>query len=333
MNIGQIKVWAWATAAVLTIGLSYYVWDFVRGLPELEKGPDLKAVRDVLEGVAPMKVQSDKLMTYDHAKKVIALVDWTGAPKPPPAAPTGPTTPVDVPKTPVKELVKVLSIACDLAEPEKSFIQVRYLPAAGVGTLFAVLHTGKQLSPQHKGITLEAIEPGIARFKFEDGREPETLACQEFDAKSQIVVIGLDGDWIVPAKSATIPKAGGDDYRPGNTMKLGLNRYKLGTEDMKKFNEDYAKILGTEVQTAQHRDPKSGKYDGIEIKSVQPGSIAERHGAQQGDVVKSINGHPVNTTNEAITFVKTNKDKYSSWEVVIENKGKTRTVTYDSGGN
>jgi S1-C subfamily serine protease len=62
-------------------------------------------------------------------------------------------------------------------------------------------------------------------------------------------------------------------------------------------------------------------------------SIAERHGAKEGDVVKSINGHPVNTTNEAITFVKTNKDKYSSWEVVIENKGKTRTVTYESGGN
>jgi hypothetical protein len=29
--------------------------------------------------------------------------------------------------------------------------------------------------------------------------------------------------------------------------------------------------------------------------------------------------------------VKVNKDKYSTWEVVVENKGKQRTVTYESG--
>jgi hypothetical protein len=333
MNIGQIKVWAWAAAAVLTIGLSYYVYDFVRGLPELEKGPDPKAVRDVLEGVAPMKVQSDKMMTYDHAKKTVALVDWTGAPPPPKATQVDPGPPPPPPKTPVKEYIKLLALNCDLGEPAKSFIQVRYLPAAGAASMFAILRVGEPLSPQLTGITIEAIEPGVAKFKFTDGRESESLSCAEFDAKSSIVVIGLDGDWIVPAKAATIPKIGGDDYRPGNTIPTGRNRFRLGSEDMKRFNEDYAKILGTEVQTAQHRDPNTGKYDGIEIKSVQPGSIAERHGAQAGDVVKSINGHPVNTTNEAITFVKTNKDKYSTWEVVIENKGKQRTVTYDSGGN
>ncbi len=332
MNIGQIKVWAWAAAAVLTIGLSYYVYDFVRKLPELEKGPDLTALRGVLEGVAPLKTQSDKLMTYDHAKQVVALVDWTGAPKPVVAPPVDVEGPKDPPKTPVKDMVKVISITCDLADAPRSFIYVRYLPAAGVGTPTAVLRTGDPLAPQHREITVEAIEPGTARFKFNDGRPAENLACQEFDAKSQIVVVGEDGD-IITVKRGSIPKAGGEDFRPGNTVPLGTNKYRLGTEDMKRFNDDYARILGTEVQTAQHRDQKTGKYDGIEIKSIQPGSIAERHGAKEGDVVKSINGHPVNTTNEAITFVKTNKDKYSSWEVVIENKGKTRTVTYESGGN
>jgi len=48
-------------------------------------------------------------------------------------------------------------------------------------------------------------------------------------------------------------------------------------------------------------------------------------------VIKSINGQPVNSVQEAISFVKVNKDKYSTWEVVVENKGKQRTVTYESG--
>ncbi|MDZ4771667.1 MAG: PDZ domain-containing protein [Planctomycetota bacterium] len=332
MNIGQIKVWAWATAAVLTIGLSWYVFDFVRKLPELEKGPDTKAVREVLEAVPPMKTQTDRLMTYEQAKKVLALNDWTGMPKPKVVEKPVDGPPAEIPKTPVKDLVKVISITCDLSEPAKSFIQVRYLPLAGVGTPTAVLRTGDVLAPQHRGITVEAIEPSIARFKFSDEREPEDLSCQEFDAKSEIVVVDVNGDVILPRVGATIPKTG-ENFIPGSTMQIGRNSFRLGLDDMKRFNDDYARILGTEVQTAQHRDARTGKYDGIEIKSIQPGSIASRHGAQEGDVVKSINGHPVNTTNEAITFVKTNKDKYSSWDVVIENKGKSRTVTYNSGGN
>ena len=54
------------------------------------------------------------------------------------------------------------------------------------------------------------------------------------------------------------------------------------------------------------------------------------HGGQDGDIIKSINGHPVTSTAEAITYVKNNEDKYNVWEVVVENKGKSRTVTYES---
>jgi PDZ domain-containing secreted protein len=45
-------------------------------------------------------------------------------------------------------------------------------------------------------------------------------------------------------------------------------------------------------------------------------------------VIKAINGHPVNSEQEAISFIKNNKDKYDVWEVEIENKGKTKIVTY-----
>ena len=47
-------------------------------------------------------------------------------------------------------------------------------------------------------------------------------------------------------------------------------------------------------------------------------------------MIKSINGTPVTQLSEAITFVKNNKDKYSTWEVVVENRGQTRTVIYET---
>ncbi len=70
--------------------------------------------------------------------------------------------------------------------------------------------------------------------------------------------------------------------------------------------------------------------DGIELTDVQPGGVAARHGAQSGDIIKSINDHSVASSSEAINFVKNNKDNYSTWVVVIENKGKQRVVTFDS---
>ena len=63
---------------------------------------------------------------------------------------------------------------------------------------------------------------------------------------------------------------------------------------------------------------------------VKPGSVASSHGLSNGDVVKSINGHPVTSKQEAITFVKNNKDVYDKWEVVVESKGRLKTLVYYS---
>jgi beta-aspartyl-peptidase (threonine type) len=76
----------------------------------------------------------------------------------------------------VKDLVRIVAIFRDIDTPANSFVQVRYLPDAGANTWSARLHTGDALSPQHPGIVLEAIGEDTARFKFTDGRAPETVA-------------------------------------------------------------------------------------------------------------------------------------------------------------
>jgi hypothetical protein len=334
MNIGQIKLWAWAGAGLLTLGLSYYVFDFVTHLDDKSKSPDPKEAKNILENVKPPSIKSDDILSYDEAKRLIAVLDWTGAPpaKPVEAAPVVDNTPKVVP---VKRLVIVLGVKQDIGEPANSQVAIKYRPEAGVSdpaiANFSLLKEGDHLAAPQNGVKIESITSERVLFTFADAARPaEELRPSEFDAKSTIVIVGPDGV-IKPARVEFQKKE--EQYRPGKTAQLGNNRFRLGTDDVKEFGDRYTEILGYEVETARHQDPRTGKYDGIEIKSVKPGSIAARHGAQEGDVIKSINGHPVNSTQEAISFVKTNSNNYTTWEIVVENHGKTRTVTYESSGN
>lgn len=338
MNIGQIKLWAWAAAALLTLGLTWYVANFITHLDEMNKPVDQQRVRDVLGAVEPVKIKNDRSMTYDQAKRVINLVDWTGAPTVVAAPVATNVQPTEKPKVPVKRLLRITFLRFDTSDPQGSRVSVRYKPESGVTNPvvapFGLYKVGDKLAAPLDTITVQKIEIDGVTFAFsEAGRDPEKLSCEEFDTKSSIVIVGPDGVIQEPPARGKIPRKEGEVFVPGRSTAMGPNTWVLGTEDVKEFDTRWQEILGNEIKTQQHRDPKTGRYDGIEIKSVLPGSIGARHGAQEGDIIKSINGTPVNSTNEAIQFVKTNKDNYSKWEVVVENRGKQRTVTYQSPGN
>jgi hypothetical protein len=310
------------------------VFDFVSNFQERGRAPDQVAAKKVFDSVEAPKLKSDDLLSYEEAKRLIATLDWTGAPKAEPP----PVVPVEQPKVQVvqvKRLVIILAVKQDLGDPKDSQVALRYRPDAAVANpavaKFSLLKEGDRLAAPQNHVKIQSITSEKVTFAFDDeARAAESLSPNEFDAKSTIVVVGPDG--VIQKPRVTIPTAR-EEYRPGKTAQLGTNRFRPGGDDVKEFGERYAEILGKEVQTRRHQDPRTGKYDGIEITSVQPGSIAARHGAQEGDVIKSINGHAVNSTQEAINFVKVNSNNYTTWEIVVENKGKTRTVTYESSGN
>jgi hypothetical protein len=333
MNIAQIKVVSWTAAALLTIGLSGYVWTFVSGLEARRALPDPNVVRATLTGVEPVAAKNDGQIAYTEVKRLFYDLNWTGLVKAPPKVDTKGPEDLKPELVPVKELVRVLWVQVDLADPKGSAVFLKYRPKANVQNSpiggFLVREGDALLAP-HAHVRVDAITVGGVVFSFADAnRAKETLLPEEYDAKASIVQVGPDGVVLPPPKTS-IPRVGGVVFKPGKTTPLGRGRYVLGSEDLKLAEQNYTEILSQDVRLRQHRDPRTGRYDGIEIADVTPGSFAERHGAQAGDVVKSINGHAVSSTQEAINFVKMNKDKFSVWEVVIENKGKTRTVTYES---
>jgi hypothetical protein len=335
MNIGQIKVLAWGSAALLTLGLSYYVFNFVTHLEGMRRGPDQAEVRKILEQVQPAKAKTDDLTGYTDVKRLVSDLNWTGRPKPVETVSPGPATPPKPTSVPIKDLVRLLMIKVDLGDPKGSGVFLKYKTKAEVkatGGLAGgfMLHEGDHLTAPLEKIQVESIKSDGVTFAFESSdRAKETISPDEFDARTMIVQVG-PGGVILPKINGKIPTSQNTQFRPGKTTKLGPDLYAIGTEDAKWISENYPEMLSQQVSLLQHRDPHSGKYDGIEITHVTPGSLAEQHGAQDGDVIKSINGHLVNSSQEAISFVKQNQGNYSTWEVIIENHGKDRTVTYHS---
>ncbi|MBK7878062.1 MAG: PDZ domain-containing protein [Planctomycetes bacterium] len=347
MNIGQIKLLSWLAAGLLTAGLAFYVYSFVRGFKDLNRGLDVAKIDAVLLQGEPPQSKSDDLTNYEDIRRLILPscekcksnpnckhLNWTGNAKPQPVEDTsGPATTV-VPKTPVKDLVRILFVKADLSDPKGSAIFLRYKTASGVTAKSPTgsfqFKVGEHLHAPLDHITVEAITAEGVTFAFQDvSRDKEMLGPAEFDAKTVVVQVDESGV-MLPKIANPIPRGASPAWNPERTSPIGTNAYKIGTEDAKEFEKDWDRIFAQDLRHERHKDPRTGKYDGIEIKSVTPGSIAERHGAQSGDVVKSINGQPVTSTAEAINFVKLHKDQYTTWEVVIENRGRTRTMVFHS---
>jgi len=347
MNIGQIKIFSWAGAVVLTGALSFYVWSFVHRLEELRRPPSVEKIRAALEESESVKAKAQDLVAYADVTRLFLVncqncksnpnchhMNWTGKIVAPvvASAPLAPEAPVVVP---VKELIRVLMVMVDMRDPKASSVFFKYTPKSGLTNPGSPpgfwAHEGEHLSPPHDKIRIEKIDAEGVTFAFEESqRAEETLVPAEFDLKAQTIVQVSPNGVLLPKLDSRIAHGKSAPFNPAHTVAIGKDRYVLGRDDMSYLNENYPKILADQVRWDRHQDPRTGKYDGIEIREVAPGSLAEQHGAEEGMVVKSINGHPVTSVQEAITFAKTNANKYSTWEIIVDYHGQLITKTYQS---
>jgi len=203
---------------------------------------------------------------------------------------------------------------------------VAYQPSAKVELKEpAVKYVGDRLDGAHSDIVVHAIRGVEVEFAFDDAARPhEVLVPEEFAGRA---VIGMANGQPVPEEQPfAFPKAASS--RPTvKTQLIGTLQYRVGTEDADYLAVNYDQVL-SEVRTRRWRDPTTGKFAGVQLSDVSTGSFAARHGAMEGDIIKSINGHPVTSQNEAVSFCKTNAELYDKWEIEVENQGRTRIVTY-----
>src|SRR4051812_23228340 len=133
MNIGQIKVLSWASAALLTLGLSFYVYSFVSHLKTKSAPIDTKKMQAVLEASEPAKAKNEDLVAYDDIRVLFhpscekcktdpncRHLNWTGKEKVVAKAESNNDAPPAPTRIAVKELVRILLVKVDLAGAKES---------------------------------------------------------------------------------------------------------------------------------------------------------------------------------------------------------------------
>lgn len=330
MNTAQLKLISWGAALLFGAGLAAYVGDYLMHRTALEKGVAKEEIQAALSKVANVEKKVEDIVSYEKVNESLYKLNWTAKAPPPPAPPPAPAVPTTPQTEKVATLLKVLLVKSDSTDATGSRAVIKYQPPARVNLKeqTVVKHVGDALDEPCDWITVAAIVPEGVRFKFSDPKRAEELVVpNEFEHRLDMASLAAGGSTIVRAPEIRFQRGPNYGTPPEHTQRLDDNTFMIGTADMDDLRDSYEKAL-SEVDQDQHRDPVTGKYDGIRLTNVPEGSVAASCGAKSGDVVKSINGHDVNSTQEAISFVKNNADKYDVWEVVIESKGKTKTITY-----
>jgi general secretion pathway protein C len=85
-----------------------------------------------------------------------------------------------------------------------------------------------------------------------------------------------------------------------DVKKDGEFRFRISRDDLNKYTNDLPTII-KQARMVPNLVPNSGgKIDGFRFISIQPDSIFERLGFKPGDIIKGVNGEPVNSPTQAM---------------------------------
>jgi general secretion pathway protein C len=96
------------------------------------------------------------------------------------------------------------------------------------------------------------------------------------------------------ASSRTAPPVPGKGVR-----RLGANRWSISREELESAKDNMSQLM-TQVRVTPNFT--EGKPDGFKLLSIKRGSLFDRLGLRNGDVVRQINGVPLDNPQKALEF-------------------------------
>ncbi|MEK6627592.1 MAG: type II secretion system protein GspC [Bdellovibrionota bacterium] len=116
--------------------------------------------------------------------------------------------------------------------------------------------------------------------------------------------------------------------KPGKEVQMtGTNTFAIKRSDLLKYTNDLSSVL-MQARAVPNRDPNTGEINGFRILDMQPGTIYEQLGLQRMDVIKGVNGEPIDSVQKAMEMYNTLKNG-NQVKMQIERGGKTESFTYD----
>ena len=108
--------------------------------------------------------------------------------------------------------------------------------------------------------------------------------------------------------------------------KAGDDHYTVPQSVMDNALEDLDK-LASQVRVRPHRD-SSGKVDGYRLSAIRRGTLLDKLGIKNGDIIHEVNGYPINSNSGAMTAFQSLTSE-SAFQFDISRRNKRRTMKYD----
>jgi general secretion pathway protein C len=121
-----------------------------------------------------------------------------------------------------------------------------------------------------------------------------------------------------PSKRGSVPTGAG-------IKRLSADRYRIPREDLRNAFENMNHLL-TQVRMVPNFN--DGQPDGFKLLSVKRGSLIQRSGFRDGDIIKRVNGVELDSPEKAFEVYEQLKNE-PTITVEIVRGGKTETFTYE----
>ena len=129
------------------------------------------------------------------------------------------------------------------------------------------------------------------------------------------------------ANKVAFDQAKGEAPKAKNVQSSGNNTFALSRATLLKYTNDLSSVL-MQARAVPNRDPNTGEINGFRILDMQQGSIYEELGLQRMDVIKGVNGEPVDSIQKAMEMYNTLKNG-NNVKMQIERGGKVETFNYE----
>ncbi|MFO7157010.1 MAG: type II secretion system protein GspC [Pseudomonadota bacterium] len=126
-----------------------------------------------------------------------------------------------------------------------------------------------------------------------------------------------------PTPSATSSRGGAPQVEPAEVRQVGNDTYEISREDVER---QLANLSALATQARVVPSFKDGKANGFKIFSIRPGSLYQKIGLQNGDVIRKINGYAIDSPEKALELYAKLRES-SRIEVELERRGKVQTKT------
>ncbi|KYG64880.1 general secretion pathway protein GspC [Bdellovibrio bacteriovorus] len=110
-------------------------------------------------------------------------------------------------------------------------------------------------------------------------------------------------------------------------QRSGDNTFSIKRADVLKYTNDLSAVL-MQARAVPNREPGTGNINGFRILDMQPGSIYEQLGLQRMDVIKSVDGTPVDSPAKAMELYNLLKNS-PKVTLQVERNGKQENMTYN----